>query len=213
LDEVIVTGFEPYGGFDENPSMKVAMAMDGKIINGKRVKGVILPVSFKKAFQVLMQYINPEKPPQIICSTGLDPFISALKIEKIALNIKDFQGIPDNDGERPAGEPIIPGAPLALQTDIPVEKIYSELIANDIPAMVSYHAGTHLCNYIFYNLLYIKQKYNWRTKICFTHLPFLVSQYAKISHIRTFTPSLPLDTMVKGISIIIKILNMLLTVE
>jgi len=209
MSEIIVTGFEPYGGFDENPSMKVAMIMDGKIINGKRVKGIVLPVSFKRTFQVLMQHIDPEKPPQVICSMGLDPFIATLKLEKVALNIKDYQEIPDNDGDKPTGEPIISGAPLALQTDIPVEKIYNELISNDVPAIVSYYAGTHLCNYVFYNLLYTKQKYSWKTKICFTHLPFLVSQHIKISYIKTFAPSLPLDTMVKGISIIIKTLNML----
>lgn len=68
---ITITGFEPFRGEKVNPSMVIAEELDGKVIFGEEVKGVVLPVSYKKAKPIVESLVREE--PRLLLSLGLSP--------------------------------------------------------------------------------------------------------------------------------------------
>ncbi len=50
-DVVLVTGFEPFGQWDSNPSGAIALALNGTTVDGARIVGVVLPVTFNTSYR------------------------------------------------------------------------------------------------------------------------------------------------------------------
>ncbi|MEM4289282.1 MAG: pyroglutamyl-peptidase I [Nitrososphaerota archaeon] len=201
---ILLTGFQPWAGFDPNPSEEVAKAFNNKKIGRGIVSSIILPVSFKKCFEVLKKGFEREGRPDIFIGLGLMPFASAIQIERVAINIKDYDGVPDNDGERPVDEPIVAGGPNALFSTLPIRKIVENLNKAGIPAIISNSAGTHCCNLIMYNVLYYLSERGWNIPAGFIHLPFLPQNIKQIMHKPQNTPGLPLDVMVRALQLSIE---------
>jgi pyroglutamyl-peptidase len=76
-----------------------------------------------------------------------------LSIERVAINLDDAR-IPDNAGHQPLDVPVIPGAPPAYFSTLPVKRIVQRLQAHGHPATVSYTAGTFVCNHLFFALMH-----------------------------------------------------------
>ena len=201
---ILVTGFEPYGGFSDNPSMRVALFLDGKEICGYVIDAEILPVSFKRAYNVLVNAIERGETPSIIINMGLMPFASAIRVERVAINIMDYSGILDNDGDKPVDEYIVPGGPAAYFSTLPIREIVNTLLENNIPASISNSAGTHLCNYTMYRVLHYISEKEWDTRAGFIHLPLLPKLLSEIPHRPGNTPSLPLNLMIEAVELAIK---------
>jgi pyroglutamyl-peptidase len=202
---VLLTGFEPYGVFSLNPTEEIALSLNGKKIGDGIIRSLVLPVIFEKAFDVLRSQLDEERPPDVIISLGLSPFSSAIHVERIAINLKDYDGIPDNDGKKPMDEPILPDGPLALASTLPISKIVESLNAAGIPARISNSAGTHLCNYIMYRELDFVSRRRWLTRAGFIHVPFVPQQVSSLSARPADTPSLPLEVSKKAIEIAIRV--------
>jgi pyroglutamyl-peptidase len=95
-------------------------------------------------------------------SLGLALGAPAIRLETTAINRTDF-GVADNDGARPTGGgPIDPEGPPARFATWDAGALVKELLSNDIPAVVSHHAGTHLCNLV----LYYRQSAPWPAPGC-----------------------------------------------
>jgi pyroglutamyl-peptidase len=125
----LVTGFEPWGRLRSNPSGAVARAFGG----------VVLPVDFDRADPILRRAVV-ERRPKALVLLGLAERRRRISLEAVALNV-------DHHGGRRG--PIARG-PLALATRLPVEALLAKLVAARIPAEISHHAGTFLCNHVFY---------------------------------------------------------------
>ena len=76
-----------------------------------------------------------------------------VSLERIAINCDDAR-IPDNAGNAPVDEPVVPGAPAAYFSTLPVKAALAALGAAGIPAEVSQTAGTYVCNHVFYGLMH-----------------------------------------------------------
>jgi pyroglutamyl-peptidase len=140
MTRVLVTGFEPFGEYEVNPSALIAEALDG----------VVLPVSFERAVSALRGAIAERAPDLVVCF-GLAADRAAVSIERFAHNL-DEASTSDNCGKAGSGGPIDPDGPLALGSTLPVDAIVAALRADAIPAEVSRDAGGYLCNHVFYSL-------------------------------------------------------------
>jgi len=172
---VLVTGFEPYGRENYNPSGEIAKAMDGSTIMGEDVVGVVLPVSYVRVRGLLEGYISRLKP-RVLLSLGLAPRSSFIRVERVALNVMDSG--PDNDGFSPVDEPIIPGGPAAYFSTLPIKAIVKRLLESGIPAAVSNSAGTYLCNCVMYLGLHFMKAFNINGRAGFMHIPYTLEQAA-----------------------------------
>jgi len=195
-----VTGFGPYGREKTNPTWEVARLLNGRIIEGHRIKSARFKVSAKDVGRSLPKLIDTFHPRLVLC-LGLAPGRMDLSIERIAINVADFS-IPDAAGHKPTDRPIDPTGPVAYLATIPMKRIVKDLLSNGIPASVSNTAGTYLCNFIMYTSLNHIAKTGLQARSGFIHVPNLPRQAAeKYLTNKTQNPSMSLETMVKGIEI------------
>ncbi len=165
--DIVVTGFDVYGSEVDNPTGRIALELNGVVIGGYLIHGLKIPVSYasvRRAVEIIYNYFNP----RIVLSLGLSPPRPIPSIERIALNYADTK-IPDTDGIVMRNKRIVNNGPLALETSVNVGALVDYLIAQGIPVTISYHAGTYLCNYLYYLLLY--KGLQRRTKVLFIHVP------------------------------------------
>ena len=77
-----------------------------------------------------------------------------MTVEKVAINLAEAR-IPDNDGEQPFDTPLREDGDTAYFATLPVKTMVKRINASGIPALMSYTAGTYVCNSIMYNVLYL----------------------------------------------------------
>ncbi len=204
MSPVLLTGFEPFGGDVGNPTEGVVKRLNGEIVLGTEVVGLVLPVSFKRAGRLLEETLRREKP-GVVVSTGLAPFHSNLVVERVAVNVLDAR-IPDNDGYRPVDEPAVEGAPAAYFSTLPTRKIVETLKNEGIPAVLSYSAGTYLCNYLMFRLLHFASINGYPEKAGFIHLPYTPEQVTgKFFLPGRAAPSMSFDMEVKALRMAIEV--------
>ncbi|HHC19143.1 MAG TPA: pyroglutamyl-peptidase I [Euryarchaeota archaeon] len=201
--KVLLTGFEPFGGDEKNPTELIVKHMDGKTIEDAKIYGIVLPVSVRRAGPKLENALKDIKP-DISISLGLAPTYSNIAVERIAVNIVDAR-IPDNDGYQPVDEIIEEDAPLAYMATLPVRAIVKALRDSGIPAVISYSAGTYLCNYVMFKTLHFSKVNGYPRMAGFIHVPYTPDQVVKkFFLLGRSTPSMCLELEMKAIEIAIR---------
>ena len=107
--KILLTGFEPFGGEEVNPSWEAVEQLRAPA--GTELVKLRLPVVFREAGERLVAALAAEKPDLVLCigqAAGRD----AITPERLGVNLMDA-AIPDNAGFQPREEPVIPGAPAA----------------------------------------------------------------------------------------------------
>lgn len=174
MRSVLVTGFEAFGGHEDNPSAQVAAALDGRRIGGARIVGRTLPVDLARLDAALGTVLT-ETDPCAVLAFGLAGTEPVIRLERVALNVADF-GIPDNGGALHRNRPLEPGGPDARFSRLPLEAILDALLAAGIPARLSQSAGLYLCNAAMYRFL---GRLPPDLPCGFIHLPPLPAQVAR----------------------------------
>lgn len=173
----LVTGFAPYAGRGRNPAADIAKALDGHTIAGVPVVGRLLPVGLDQIAEKAEGLLNELKP-RVVISIGLWPGEMMVRIERVGLNLADFE-IPDNDGRLVRDEPLSGNGTAAKFTTLPIRKIEEALLAAGIPSRISNSAGSFLCNACLYSFLTAAEK-SQRTRCGFVHVPYLPEQVATL---------------------------------
>lgn len=140
---IVVTGFEPFGGATVNASWEAVRRLSG-------VKKALLPVSFDRAAQAV-RALAGAAPDAVIC-VGEAGGRSAISVERAAINLMDAR-LPDNDGAQPCDVPVRQDGPAAYFATLPTRCVVERVRAAGLPAELSYTAGTYVCNATFYALM------------------------------------------------------------
>lgn len=166
---ILVTGFEPFGGYLTNPSAQLVEYINSdkcKGIEGVKLKGITLPVTYFQSWEILIEEINKFKPDYIL-SFGFSPSSNRIQIESTARNFD--RGYQDNIGSKHNGV-IVKNAPGKYFNELPIKKIANRLKKRSIPVSISSYAGGYLCNHIFYQVThYTNSRSNIRSG--FFHIP------------------------------------------
>ena len=186
--KILVTGFDPFGGEPINPAIESVKRLPDNIAGAEIIK-LEIPTVRKKSLEKIEEAINKHN------SIGQAGGRFDISIERVGINLDDFR-IPDNEGNQTIDEPIFPDGENAYFVKLPVKAMVQNVQKNNIPASVSYTAGTFVCNHVLYGVLYlIEKKYNGK-KSGFIHIPFLPEQVVD----KRNTPSMELSTIVKGLT-------------
>ncbi|MFG6455924.1 pyroglutamyl-peptidase I [Roseateles sp. BYS96W] len=172
---ILLTGFEPFGGEAINPSWEVARALDGQLIAGATVHACCLPTTFAGAPAVLGEALAALRPGLVI-ALGQASGRAEVSIERVAVNLIDAR-IADNAGERPQDVPVRADAPAAYFSTLPIKAMRDALRAAGHPAGLSLSAGAFVCNQIFFELQHRLAGQGVRSG--FIHLPALPEQAAR----------------------------------
>jgi pyroglutamyl-peptidase len=193
---LLVTGFEPFGGLSANPSLEVAKALDGRAVGEALVRSAILPVHHAEAAPQVARLLD-ETDPLAVVHLGLAGGRARIALERVAVNVMDYD-TPDNAGYRAQGEPCVPGGPPAYFATLPLSAILAALLADGIPAYVSYTAGTYLCNQTLYGTMHALAERRGAARAGFIHLPLLPSMVAASG---LEQPSMDASLMVRAVEI------------
>ena len=120
---------------------------------------------------------------------------AAITPEKVAINLMDGR-IPDNAGYQPMDVPIREDGETAYFTSLPVKAMVQRMRDAGIPAAVSYTAGTYVCNYLLYTLLYLIDKKYPNVRGGFIHVPYAMEQ---VINKPLGTPSMDLRQIARGL--------------
>lgn len=171
--KVLITGFDPFGGEKVNPAFEAVKLLPDTIAGASIVKKEV-PTVFGKAGDALEGFIREEEPEVVIC-IGQAGGRSSICPEKVAINLMDAR-IPDNQGNQPTDQPIKEDGENAYFATVPVKAMVNRIRKKGIPAVVSYSAGTFVCNEIMYRLLYLLHKKHPDIRGGFIHVPYAAQQ-------------------------------------
>ena len=171
--KVLITGFEPFGGEAVNPSEEVVKALPDSIGNREIVKQ-ILPTVFEKGSKTLIAALEKHQPDLLLC-VGQAGGRSGITPERVAINLRDAS-IPDNEGNKPSDEPIIPQGEAAYFSTLPIKEMVQAVKDLALPATVSNTAGTFVCNEVMYTALHYAKTCCPHLKAGFVHIPYTESQ-------------------------------------
>lgn len=191
---ILLTGFEPFGGSDRNPSELLARAHDGQVIAGHAVISAILPVERVGGPAALLAAIERVQPAAVVCM-GLHGGLEHVALERVAVNLLDYR-IADNAGNLITDQPVVEGGPAAYFATLPLRAMQAAIQAAGAPVSLSLSAGTFLCNQVMYTLLHYLAQHSPRVLGGFIHLPWLPEQAALSPRP---TPSMALETSLLAI--------------
>ncbi|MFK0001489.1 pyroglutamyl-peptidase I [Paenarthrobacter sp. NPDC090522] len=195
---ILLTGFEPFGGDATNPSW-TAVLQAARILRaeGLTVGTVELPCVFGESVDVLRQAIEAHQP-ELVLSVGLAGGRSRISLERVAINCDDAR-IPDNKGNRPIDQEVVPRGPAAYFTTLPIKAALRSLQIEGIKGEVSQSAGTYVCNHVFYALMHALNDRSG-ARGGFVHVPYATEDLVQGST----APSMPLESMARGIAVLIR---------
>jgi len=192
---VLLTGFEPFGPHPMNPSEPLVRSFEGRIVGGALVTIRIFPVETRTLRDRIDAALREERP-EFVIGLGYAPGISALRLERIGVNLRDFE-IPDAAGTTCKNEPVHPGGPDGRFATLPLAEIAAAWSALGVPGYISGSAGTYLCNQWLYEALALTANAAPPVPVGFVHLPALPAQALQLG--AETTPSMSLELMRRGI--------------
>ena len=198
--KLLLTAFEPFGGETLYAAWEAVMALDAP--EGLQLCRLQVPTVFGLAGDTVWEAIERERPDAVLC-VGQAAGRAALTPERAALNLRDAS-IPDNAGNQPQDEPVVPGGPAAYFTTLSARKMAEAIQRTGVPASISNSAGTFVCNDLLYSLLHRIARESLPLRCGFVHVPCLPEQAANRGE---GMPSLPLEETVRGLEAALAVLT------
>lgn len=194
---VLITGFEPFAEETVNPSECIVRALEGEIIEGHRIAGAVLPVSFEDAPIHLAQALEDHRPALVI-ALGQAGGRADISLERVSINLIDAR-IADNRGLQPMDTPVLDNGPGAYFSSLPLKAMHACLQESAVPVSLSLSAGSFVCNQVFYWLAHLLATEHPQVRGGFIHVPWMTEQAERHAPDK----GMPLETMVHGLRLAI----------
>ena len=203
---VLVTGFEPFGGADENPSARLVewLASGGGgpaagAAAGLEVVAEVLPVSAARLpprLDALLESLRPD----VVLGLGEARRAAVIRVERVAVNLLDF-AIADNDGRVVRNAPVVPGGPPAYFATLPAAEVVEALRAAGVPCEASLsRTGAYLCNQMMYLALDRAARRARGPRVGFLHVPSLPAQDTSTPD----GPAMDFSTQQRGVTAVLR---------
>ncbi len=189
MTRVLITAFEPFDRWSENSSWLALLELTRSLPEAPKVVTRRYPVHFAKAKERLSEDLAADY--DFALHLGQSSQTGRIELEAIGLNVGGEPGqSPDQF------QSLIPGGPAAYRTALPLARWASLIREDGIPAQVSYHAGTYLCNAVLYLSQHVAAEKKLKTRSTFIHLPLAPQQ---VLGERQNWPTLPSEMCARGI--------------
>lgn len=165
MTQVLLTAFEPYDRWPDNASWLALSDLTHWYDGTAELTTRRYPVDLPHMSERLQQDLRGNYDLAIHC--GQAPGASQVRLESVGLNL------------RTDGTELVPGGPAAHRCPLPLDRVVEEIRAAGIPAKVSAHAGTYLCNAALFLSQHYSHSFGLRTKSVFVHLPLAPAQVAR----------------------------------
>jgi len=183
MPRVLITAFGPYGPWSENSSWTALVELTRSLPSVPEITTRLYPVNVAAVTERLKEDLAGK---DYALHLGQAPGATGVQLEAIGINVR---AAALDDPDQP--QPLVPHGPTAYQSQLPLAAWAAKLRQAGIPATVSYHAGTFLCNATLYLTHYLSAQQGWPVRATFLHLPLTVSQamHGDSGHPRASMPS------------------------
>jgi pyroglutamyl-peptidase len=166
---ILITAFEPYGRWTTNASALALAELQGDLSLRPNLTTRLLPVNYDRVNTMLADELATNY--DYVIHLGQAPGAAKIQFEAVGLNVAYPPG---------AGRacPLCEDGPIAYRSLLPLEDWASLVSLAGIPAEVSFHAGTYLCNAALYLTHYFIERMQLKSQATFIHLPLDPSQTA-----------------------------------
>ena len=185
MKKLLITGFDPFGGETINPSWE-AVKLLPEFVGEYEVHKMEIPTVVALAAKIVLEKAEEVHPDVILC-IGQAGGRSAVTPERIGINIRSAR-LPDNAGNQPVEQTIVPDGPDGIFSTVPVAKMAQAIQDVGLLGAVSNTAGAFVCNDTLYTLLH--HFAGTSVRVGFIHVPYLPEQG---------TPNLPLERIVDAL--------------
>jgi pyroglutamyl-peptidase len=196
MRKLLLTAFEPFAGRDVNPALEVMSRLRTSAFKGWLVHKAEMPVS-GRAVSRLVPALLARLKPDVMISFGLAAGETSVRVERFALNIRDY-GIKDNAGDNPEGKKIRPEGPAAYFVGTDPRRLAAAMRRTGVPARVSNYAGAYVCNHLMYEALHAIASQELDTRFSLIHLPLTTEMALSEKSGAAIPPSLPLEALVRA---------------
>lgn len=186
MKKLLITGFDPFGGETINPSWE-AVKLLPEFVGEYEVHKMEIPTVVALAAKIVLEKAEEVHPDVILC-IGQAGGRSAVTPERIGINIRSAR-LPDNAGNQPVEQTIVPDGPDGIFSTVPVAKMAQAIQDAGLLGAVSNTAGAFVCNDTLYLLLY--HYAGTDVRVGFIHVPYLPQQG---------TPNMPLEQIVQALT-------------
>ena len=187
--KILLTAFGPYDVWETNASWLALVELTKNLPSEPEVTTRLYPVDFE-ASQAKVE-ADAAAGFDFILHLGQAPGSALIQLEAVALNLagrRDESGIVTSQ--------LVAGGDEAYRSSLPLDDWAAGLRELGLPAAVSYHAGTYLCNAALYWSLRTIATSGLPTQAAFIHIPLDVSQ---VAHQAKPMPSLPSVFVAEGL--------------
>lgn len=184
MKRVLVTAFEPYDIWTANASWLALIELTRDLPSNLAITTRLYPVNFTTIRERLEEDLSDNF--DVAIHLGQDPGSTAVQLESTAVNVASE---PDSGNDYRL---LVEGGPPAFQADLGITQFAGVLESSGLPVRISHHAGTFLCNAVYYLSNFICKTHGWKTKSLFIHVPLDTSQTAQMAH--------PLASMPAGLT-------------
>lgn len=183
MEDVLVTGFDPFGGELRNAGWEALRGLAGLELPGARLHLAELPTSFRGA-PFALDALLASLSPIVLLGVGQAGDEDSIAIETVFANRLEAR-IADNEGAILRGEPVVSGGPEALEASWDAPRLVALLRARGHAAHASSDAGRFVCNAYGYHLAQRAARSASIRVTGFVHVPRLHGLDARAAHART----------------------------
>ena len=194
---ILLTGFDPFGGESVNPSWEAVRGFNNQQIGGHTIHCLQLPTEFGKASAILTAAVQKLQPELCFC-VGLAGGRALISLEKVAINFRHAR-ICDNACMKPEHQAIDAQLPAAYFANFDFGDALARLNAAGIPAEMSYSAGAYVCNEVLFTLCQLQILFP-NVRGCFVHIPYAPEQVLN----KPGSPSMARETVEKALMVLIE---------
>jgi pyroglutamyl-peptidase len=191
MPRVLITAFGPYDEWAENSSWLVLRELTRWMESSADITTRLYPVDLEQVHQRLSQDLM--RGFDFALHLGQAPGATRIRLEAIAINAAQVTGAG-------SAAPISVNGPAAYNSTLPLERWAGMLRGKGIPASVTYHAGTYLCNATMYLSHLLAAQRELKLQSTFIHLPLAPEQVAART---TDDPSMSVPMMAAAVGLMI----------
>ncbi len=181
----IISGFNSFGHHEHNPTQELVEGLPDTVeVDGNRIilDRVVLDSCCDGAWEALRKLMQEGSPePAFVIMTGFAENRTVITLERFALNIQDYR-IADNGGHQWQDRRLDESGPEALRTRISLLELCDELRSGGALCDISNHAGTFLCNEVFYQALRWLELRQLPLHALFVHFPPPLAYTGQLSY-------------------------------
>jgi pyroglutamyl-peptidase len=191
MPKILLTAFQPYDRWPTNASWLTLVELTRDLPTSFDITTRLYPVDYDAVRSMVRNDLAANY--DVVVHLGQAPESSRLRLEMIGLNARMVG--PNQFG------PLTMEGPVAYQSNLPLVDWAAKIRHAGIPAEVSFHAGTYLCNALLYFSLQAIEELALSTEAMFLHVPLDVSQ---VVNEREDVPSLPVELSARALRMILE---------